>query len=166
MNDEQIVRWKEGMDQYQREQQRKQEVQTLLIEWELNEFMDKMEAFGYGDHSLWHTISEEVLVQNIGMRREHIIQWRRGLRRYRLLSDWDLSEFVTKIKINTFGDVVDWCQIPEDHLRGEPLNMNDEQISKWNEGIQRLRKRTENIRNVMGSWGLTEYAENVISSSL
>merc|ERR1712154_67556 len=103
-------------------------------------------------------------MDNLRMEHQHIIQWRRGLRRYKLLSDWNLSEFVIQITASSFGDVSVWDQISEGQLNGEPLNMNDEQIVKWNDGVQRVQQSMKQMKTLMNDWELGEFADNVINS--
>ena len=83
MNADQIKQWKEGMNKYLSAMQRKKEMLILLTHYYiiilLAEFIDQMNDAGCNDHSKWHTLSEN----NLGMKRKQIIQWRRGLRRYK-----------------------------------------------------------------------------------
>ena len=165
MNADQIKRWNEGMEKYLSEMQRKKEMRILLIDWGLANIMDQMNNSGYNDHSKWHAISEKELMSNFKMTRKQIIQWRRGLRRYKLLSDWNLSEFVTKMETSHFGALSVWHQISEEQLKGEPLQMDEDQIRKWKDGVQRYQQRMEQMKDLLNDWGLGKFSENVINNT-
>ena len=49
---------------------------TLLTKWGLAKFADAMEEKGYDDPNYWHKIEETELIDDVGMKKGHLMKWK------------------------------------------------------------------------------------------
>ena len=54
----------------------------LLTKWGLKKFIDAMDDNGYDDPQFWHEITEEELVNDMGMKKGHLKKWNMQLAKY------------------------------------------------------------------------------------
>ena len=137
MNEEQITRWKGGIQRYQ-----------LLSDWGLDQFADRMVQWGYADVSKWPQIPKETLCKNMQMEPSQLENWENGIKKYEerkvreqqlrtLMNLWELSQFADVMIQFCNVHPVEWYNVSDEKLT-QHFHMESEHISRWKDGMQNI----------------------------